>query len=150
MTPGIRSVNVRASNLVITTNTVLATLGLAVPCGAGSRHHIRWWVPFTEAAGVAGIKAEIIAPAAITSFLMTFFITNLVPTHVATDNAGLQTAAAAFTGTGANAGNYLMVVEAELINGVNAGSFDLQVAQGVSDAGALTLLAGAYVEDVLF
>jgi hypothetical protein len=139
MTPGIRSVNVRASNLAIVTNTVLATMGLAVPCGAGSRHHIRWWIPFTEA-----------APAAVASFLMTFFITNLVATHVATDNAALLTASASFTGTGANAGNYLMVVEAELINGVNAGTFDLQVAQGVSDAGTTTILAGAYVEDTLF
>jgi hypothetical protein len=150
MTPGIRSVNVRASNLAIVTNTVLATLGLAVPCGAGSRHHIRWWIPFTEAAGVAGIKAQLVTPAAVASFLMTFFITNLVATHVATDNAALLTASASFTGTGANAGNYLMVVEAELINGVNAGTFDLQVAQGVSDAGTTTILAGAYVEDTLF
>jgi hypothetical protein len=150
MTPGLRSVNVRASNLAIASNLVLQTLGLAVPAAARSRHHIRWWIPFTEAAGVAGIGFELINPAAIGSMVLSFFITNLVAGHVATDNAGLQTAAALFTGTGANAGNYLAVVEAEIINGVNAGSFDLQVAQKVSDAGATTILAGAYVEDTVF
>lgn len=148
MTPGIRSVNVRASNLAIVSNIVLATLGLAVPAGANSRHHIRWWIPFSEAAAVAGIKFQLINPAAITSMVLSFFITNLVTK--ATDNAGLQTASAAFTGTGASIGNYLAVVECQIINGVNAGSLDLQVSQGVSDAGATTILLGAYVEDTLF
>jgi hypothetical protein len=148
MTPGIKSVNVRASNLVFNTNVVLATLGLAVPMGAGSRHHIRWWVPFSEAAAVAGAKFHLINPAAIGSMLMTFFITNF--TTKAVDNEGLQTAAADIVATGASIGNYLAVFELAIINGVNPGSADLQVAQEVSDAGALTFLAGSFVEDILF
>lgn len=148
MTPGIRSVNVRASNLAIASNTVLATLGLAVPIGPGSRHHIRWWVPFSEAAAVAGAKFQLINPAAIGSMLMTFLITNFVTKAV--DNEGLQTASAAIAATGASIGNYLAVFELAIINGVNAGVADLQVSQQVSDPGALTFLAGAYVEDVVF
>ncbi len=148
MTPGIRSSNVRASNLAVVSNVVLATLGLAVPMGPGSRHHIRWWIPFSEAAAVAGAKFQLINPAAIGSMVLSFFITNLVTE--ATDNAGLQTASAAFTATGASIGNYLAVVEATVINGVNGGSADLQVAQGVSDPGATTFLSGSWVEDVLF
>lgn len=149
MTPGIRSVARLATNKTATTNTVLATAGLAVPLGINSKHHIRWWLPFTEAAGTAGIKFQLINPAAITSMVLSFFIYNLVATHVAIDNAGLQVASAAFTGTGANAGNYLAVVECEVINGVNAGTADLQFAQSVSDAGVTTILAGAWVEDVI-
>ena len=56
MTPGIRSVNRLATAKTATTNTVLATMGLAVPTGPGARHHVKWWVPFTEAAGVLVLK----------------------------------------------------------------------------------------------
>src|ERR1700675_2984820 len=105
MQPGIRSVNRLATAKTATANIVLATAGLAVPMGAGSRHHIRWWIPFSEAAAVAGIKFQLINPAAITSMVLTFSIVNFV-TH-AIDNNGLRTASAAFTGTGASIGNYL-------------------------------------------
>jgi hypothetical protein len=148
MLVGIRSVNQRAANLAFVSNTVLATLGLAVPMGAGSKHHIKWWIPFSEAAAVAGAKFSLINPAAITSIVFSFIITNMVTKAI--DNEGLQTAAAAFAATGASIGNYLAVFEATIINGINAGSADLQVAQQVSDPGALTFLAGSWVEDVVF
>ena len=148
MTPGIRSVNRLAVAKTATTNIVLATLGLAVPTGPGARHHVKWWVPFTQVGVAAGSRFQLINPAAITSMVLSFFIWNLVTKAI--DNAGLQVASAAFLGTGASAGNYLLQVECEVINGVNAGSLDLQFAQNVSDVGTLTMLAGSWVEDVVF
>ena len=136
------------ANKVATANIVLATLGLSFPIAANAKAHLKFWLPFTEAGTAAGIAFELLTPAAGVLYLLSFFITNLVATHVATDNAGLQTAAAAFTGTGANAGNYLAVVEATIFNGVNAGNLDLQFAQKVSDAGATTVLEGGYAEIV--
>lgn len=143
MTPGIRQVFRLPANKVATSSTVLATLGMAVPCGVNQKQHLKWWIPFTEAAGTAGIKFELIAPAALTNFMLSFIIYNLVSGHVAIDNAGLQVAAAAFTGTGANAGNYLAVIEADIVTGANSGVIDLQFSQGVSDAGATTVLLEA-------
>lgn len=149
MQPGLKSVLRLVANKVVTSNIVLATLGMPVPAAARSKHHLRYWIPFTEAAGAAGVGFELITPAAVGSFLLSFFISNLVATHVATDNAGLQTAAALFTGTGANAGNYLAVIECDIVVGTTGGTLDLQVAQKVSDAGATTFLAGAWVEDTI-
>lgn len=150
MQPGIRSVNRLAANLAITTNTVLQTLGLAVPISAKARLHLRWWIPFTEAGAVAGAKSEVLVPAAGVLYTLSFFYYNLVATHLAIDNAGLQVAAATFSATGAEAGNYLLLAEMDIVNGVNAGNVDLQVSQAVSDAGALTFLAGCFVESTIF
>jgi hypothetical protein len=152
VTTGIRQVNRLAANKAFTSNTTLATLatGWAIPIAASQKMHVRWWLPFTEAAGTAGVKLQLLTPAAPGSFLLSFFIYNLVATHVAIDNAGLQTATAAFTGTGANAGNYLAVVEAEIVNGTTAGTLDLQAAQSVSDAGATTFLVGCYADITIY
>jgi hypothetical protein len=148
MQPGIRSVNRLTANKVITSNIVLATLGLAVPTGPGARHHVKWWIPFTEAAGVAGAKFQLITPAAITSFLLTVAVFN--PATNTINGSAVQTASAAFTTPAAAAQNWWAVFEAEVVNGVNSGVLDLQVAQSVSDPNALTFIAGSWVEDVVF
>lgn len=135
-----------AANKVATSSTVLATLGLQIPIAANEKIHVRYWLPFTEAGATAGIGFEMLVPAAGSSYLLSFFINNLVASHVAVDNAGLQTGAALFTGTGANIGNYLAAIEADVVNGATAGVIDLQFAQKVSDAGATTVLAGGYVQ----
>ena len=147
---GIRNSFRLAANVVKTSNTTLITTGLSSVIAPLQKMHFRWWVPFTEAAGTAGIKFLAALTQTATLFTLSFFISNLVATHVATDNAGLQLASGTnFTGTGANAGNYLCVVELDIVNGSTAGVVDLQFAQNVSDAGATTVLAGSYLETVV-
>jgi hypothetical protein len=150
MSIGITNKFLLGANKVATSTTVLAPLGLLVPVVPNQKVHLKYWLPFTEAAGTAGIGFELLTPAAVTSYLLSFFINNLVATHVAVDNAALLSAAALFTGTGANAGNYLATIEATIINGVNGGNLDLMFAQKVSDAGATTVLAGGYLEVTYF
>jgi hypothetical protein len=147
MTPGIRQVARLAANKTATTNVVLATLGLPVPCGANQRQHLKYWVVFTEAGVAAGAKFLMVTPAAMANFLLTFRIENY--TTKALDNEGEQTVAANMVATGASIGAYLLTIEADLVTGVNAGTYDLQFAQQVSDVGVLTILLGAWVETTL-
>ena len=118
---GIINRQILAAAKTATTNTVLATLGLLFPIAAAQKAHLKYWLPFTEAGATAGAKFELITPATPTLFLLSFFLYNLVASHVAIDNAGLQTSAAAFTATGAEAGNYLALVEVRIYKRNNGG-----------------------------
>lgn len=147
MTPGIKTVNRLAANATKTASTVLASIGIPVPAKPLAKHHIRYWLPYSQTGTAAGIGFELINPAAITSMLLSFVLINCTTGLI--DSSGVQSAAALFTGTGASAGNYLAMIEVDIINGANAGNFDLQFAQKVSDAGVITILAGGWVEDTI-
>jgi hypothetical protein len=134
------------SNIVKTSNTTLITLGLSVAIAASQKLHLRYWVPFTEGAGTAGIKFLLALSQTASAFALSFLIWNLHAAPGAIDELGLQTSSGSnFTGTGANSGNYLALIEADILNSTVAGTVDLQFAQQVSDAGATTVLAGSYL-----
>lgn len=133
--------------VVITSNAVLASAGsffnqLAPTIAAGQTAFVRWWIPFSVGA-TGGIRAQVVVPAAGTLFNATFTLHNTVAPSI-TDAA--QVASAAFTNALANAGTHWLEVTAEVVNGVNAGTIDLQIAQNTSDVLSLTVLRGAFCE----
>ena len=142
--PGIRSASRLNVSKAVTSNIVLATLGIPINIAASQKQHLKWWIPFTQVGVAAGSRFQLITPAAMTLFTLSFWIWNM--TTKAIDNAGLQLATAAILGTGASAGNYVGVFEADMVAGVNGGTLDMQVAQNVSDVGTVTFLAGSWVE----
>jgi len=131
--------------VVITSNVTLASVGtffglLAPTIGAGQTCHCRWWIPFSVGA-TGGVRAQIVVPAAGTLFNATFTLHNTIAPSI-TDAS--QVASAAFTNALANAGTHWLEIEADIVNGVNAGTVDLQIAQNTSDVLSLTVLRGAW------
>jgi len=135
--------------VVITSNATLASAGtffglLAPAIAAGQIVHARWWIPFSVGA-TGGVRAQIVVPAAGVLFNASFTLHNTVAPSI-TD--AMQVASAAFTNALANAGNHWLEVEADIVNGVNAGTVDLQIAQNTVDVLSLTVLRGAWCDVV--
>jgi hypothetical protein len=133
--------------VVITSNATLASVGsffglLAPEIAAGQTLKARWWIPFTVGA-TGGVRCQIVVPAGGVLFNATITLHNTVAPLI-TDAA--QVASAAFTNALANAGTHWLEVEAEIVNGVNAGTVDLQIAQNTSDVLSLTVLRGAWCD----
>jgi len=74
----------------------------------------------------------------------------LINTVAPTITTAEQTASAAFTNAAANAGNHWLEIEGTVVNGVNAGFIDAQIAQNTSDALSLTVLRGGIMEVTTF
>jgi hypothetical protein len=146
---GIRNIFRLAADQSVASSTALVDVtGLTAPIAVNQKMKFRLKIYITEAAGVAGIKFQIITPAATTHFVAALSIWNAVAAHLAIDNLVVQTASSAVTGTLGNAGNDYAEIEGEVVNGANAGVVKLQFAQAVSDAGATTLLQGTTMEIV--
>lgn len=139
---GIRSVFAVATSQTFTSNITPATVGLTTPIAAGQTAKVRAWVKITVGA-TGGLRMQLVTPAAVVSFQATILLNNTVAPSV-TPTA--QQASAVFTNALANAGTHWVEVEAVVVNGVNAGSLDLQFAQNTSDALSLTVLAGSTMD----
>jgi hypothetical protein len=148
MEPGINQYNRLATAKTAASNTVLASLGIAVPVGVNGKTHVRYWIPFTTGGAVSGAKFQLATPAGLTSFVLSFFVIN--DTTKAIDTAGVQVAAGTpIIVTGASTGTYIAQIEGDIVNGATLGNLDMQFAQNVSDVGVLTILAGSIVGVVL-
>lgn len=143
--PGITNTYLKAANTAITSNAVLATIGLSTPIAAGQKKKCVWWIPFTLGA-TGGIRFQVTVPAGGAAFAATAQINNTVAPGV---TIAAQTASAVITNALANAGTHWIKVEAYVENGATAGTVDLQMAQNTSDVLTLTVLeGGSLVETV--
>jgi hypothetical protein len=142
MAIGIKNFFIVTGNVVVTSSVALVTVGLLSAVAAGQTQHIRAWIPLTVGA-TGGLRAQIVVPAAGTIFNATIKLFNTVAPSLTT---ATQAASAAFTNAAANAGTHWLEIEATIVNGVNAGSIDIQLAQNTSDVLSLTVLRGGIME----
>ena len=139
---GIRTYYNILANILVTSSAALITTTLTSPIAAGETQKLRWWVPFSVGA-TGGVRAQIVVPAAGTIFNATITLYNTVAPTITT---AAQAASAAFTNALANAGTHWLLIEATIVNGVNTGNVDFQMAQNTSDALTLTILRGGSLE----
>ena len=139
---GIRNVFKTLADVVFTSNTTLATIGLTSPIAKNEEQVFSAWVAFTLGA-TGGAKCEVVVPAGGSKYAVSItYFDSLTP---AVDVA-VQTSAAAFGKALANAGNYYAKIEGYVKNGSTAGNIDIQFAQNSSDANSLTILQGSWME----
>lgn len=132
--------------VAITSSAVLQSVGLTSPIAAGQSQKFRAWVPFTVGA-TGGIRLQVVVPAAGALFNVTIKLYNNIAPSLTT---AAQAASAVFTNALANAGTSWVEVEGTIVNGINAGNVDLQIAQNTSDALTLTVLRGGVMEVLKF
>lgn len=126
----------------LTTNTVLTSMGVLVPILANTTYAIRVWLPFSLAGVVSGFKFAIAGPAAPTYFISSAQVITSAAALLATT---ISTLGNAFASALATAATHNCIFDATLVNGASAGNVDVQFAQNVSDAGAITILRGASI-----
>ena len=146
MSVGIRTAFITSAAVPFAANIVPGTVGLTSPIAAGQTQKFRAWIPISVGAA-GGVRAIVVPPAAGTLFNVTFKLYNTVAPSLAT---AIQSASAAFTNALANAGSHWLEVEGTIVNGVNAGNVDIQLAQNTSDATPMTVLRGAEMEVTKF
>lgn len=146
MAIGIRTAFVTTADALFTSNVVLATVGLTSPIAAGQTQKFRAWIPFSVGA-TGGVRCQVVVPAAGTLFNVTIKLFNTVAPSLTT---AAQAASAAFTNAAANAGTHWLEIEGTVVNGVNAGNIDIQLAQNTSDVLTMTVLRGAEMEVTKF
>jgi hypothetical protein len=140
---GIKTFYPVVANVPFTSNATLTTVGLTSPIAAGQRQKIRCWIAVTVGAA-GGVQVEIVCPAGIAAYTATFKLFNTVAPSLTT--ASQTTTPAAFGNALANAGTHWLEVEAEITNGVNAGTIDVQIAQNSSNADTMTVLLGSSMD----
>lgn len=140
---GIRTFFKVAANVVVTASTALVTTGLTSPIAANQTQKIRAWIPFTVGA-TGGCKFQVVVPAAGTLYEMSFMLVDTITPGITT---AIQNASAAFSNALAQAGSHWIIIEGTVVNGVNAGTVDIQVACN-SAANAITVLATATMDVV--
>lgn len=135
------------ANMVVTASVVLADVpGLTTLLAAGQKKRFRFHLPITLAGTASGAKFRVITPAGVTLYVESRLMIDVVTATPVFFEGSVITAPADFGATLNVAGNQLVVIEGSVVNGLTAGVLKLQMAQNVSDAGALTLLAGASME----
>ena len=143
---GIKTFYNVAANVVFTSSAALATVGLTSPIAKGQSQKFRAYIPFSVGA-TGGVRVQVVVPAAGVVFITSIKLVNTVAPSLTTAE---QTASAAFTNALANAGNHWLEVEGTVVNGANAGSIDVQLAQNTSDALSLTVLRGGSMDVTSF
>jgi hypothetical protein len=146
MNIGIKRFLAILANIVITSSAALITTGLSSPIAVNERQHLKWWIPVTVGA-TGGLRLQIVVPAGGIIFNATIKLINTVAPSITT---AAQAASAAFTNAAANAGTHWLEVEADIQNGVNAGTVDLQMAQNTVDVLSLTILKGGSLEATIY
>jgi hypothetical protein len=144
MAIGIRNFyKVAAAGVTVSASVTLVTTGLTSPIAAGQTQHIHAWIPFTVGA-TGGVRFQIVTPSATTSYEATFILYDTITPAITT---AIQSSNTAFTNALAQAGSHFIRIEATVVNGVNAGNLDIQVACNTA-ANGITVL-GAAVMDVV-
>ena len=142
MSLGIRQIFVLGAAVPLTSDQVLGTIGLSTPIAANQTMKLKLWIPITVGA-TGGFQFQIVVPAAPTLVVSTTKFVNTVAPAIVTS---VQTASVAVGNALANAGNHFVEVDAVVVNGANAGTVDIQVAQNTTDVLTLTVLRGATME----
>lgn len=139
---GLRSFYKVLANVVFTTNTVLATIGLTSPIAKNEKQNFRAWIPFTLGA-TGGFKCEVLVPAGFVKYAVTLNFYDTVGGILLYD---ALLAPAVFGDALTGAGTYWAEITGYVKNGINAGTIDIQVAQNSSDALSCTILEGGYMD----
>lgn len=142
---GIRTFFRVAADIPVAASVALVSTGLTSPIAAGQTQKFRAWIPITVGA-TGGVRLQVVVPAAGTLFLTTIKLFDTITPALTT---AIQTASAAFTNALAQAGNHWLEVEGTIVNGVNAGNVDIQMACNTA-ANQLTILAGGSMDVVKF
>jgi len=142
MALGIRTFFDTTADIVVTNSAALITTGLTSPIAANQRQKLRWWIPVTVGA-TGGVRAQIIVPAAGVVFIETFCLYNNTTSTVIVDTL---LASAVIGNALAAANEHWLEIQATIVNGVNAGNVDLQMAQNTADALSLTIRRGASLD----
>lgn len=143
---GIQNTFRTAADIVITSSTTLITSTLTLPVAANQIAHLKIFLQITVGA-TGGVRIQLVTPAAVTRFQSAIRLSNTV---APSSTLAVQAASAAFTNALANAGTHFLEMEADVVNGANAGSLDLQIAQNTSDPLSLTLLQGSFAETFVY
>lgn len=133
---------VRQAAAFAKTNNTLANTELILPIAAGQSFSGDAFLPFTLAGAASGAAVQVTVPAAGTSYILGYNITNGSSATVV--QSDVITASAAFSNALANAADHYISLQISIVNGANAGNITIQFAQLVTDAAAATLLAGAW------
>jgi len=133
-----------AANIAVPASIVPVTSTLTIPVAANQVVHARYCLYFSVGAAGGG-RFQITVPAAGVAFATLIKLFNTVAPALVT---ATQAASAAFTNAIANAGTHALEIEADIVNGVNAGNIDLTFAQNTSDATPITLILGSFVDVV--
>lgn len=142
---GIRTFFRVAADIPVAASVALVSTGLTSPIAAGQTQKFRAWIPITVGA-TGGVRLQVVVPAAGTLFLTTIKLFDTITPALTT---AIQTASAAFTNALSQAGNHWLEVEGTIVNGVNAGNVDIQMACNTA-ANQLTILAGGSMDVVKF
>lgn len=146
---GIRNSCRLSANQAVAASVVLVTLGLttnafAIPLAALQRVHVKLHLWFTLGA-TGGFKFQLTSPAAPGNAQQSFIAQDTVtPAQIVGQAATLASIANAL----AVAGTHFIDIEADYVNGVNAGSLLFQFACN-SAANSITVLQGSWM-DVVF
>jgi len=138
---GIRVAAKVTADVVVTASTALVTTGLTCPIAANQQLKIRAWIPFSVGA-TGGVKVQVVLPAAISAIITTI---TLIDTVTPAQIVALQTSSTPFANALAVAGSHWLTIEADVFNGVNAGTLDIQAACN-SAANALTIFKGGWMD----
>ena len=141
---GIRTIYTIPAAVPLTSDQVLGTIGLTAAIAANQTMKIKAWIPITVGA-TGGFQFQIVIPAAPTLIVSSSRFNN---TALTTNIVAVQVTSVAVGNALANAGNHFVEIEAVVVNGANAGTIDLQVAQNTTDILTLTVLRGATMEVV--
>jgi len=145
MAIGIRSFfRKSADQAVAASATLVDATDLSVPIAAGQTLKIGIYAPFTVGA-TGGFKFQVVVPAAGTSFLQSYVVTDGVTASPGAIISASITASASFANALAVAGTHMLQSEVEVVNGATAGDVKLQFACN-SAANGITLLKGSYFD----
>jgi hypothetical protein len=133
---------VKPSDQSVTSSTVLVNdTALVIPVQANRSYEVEVFMVWTGVASNAtpGLKYDFTLPAAATfsNFAEMGYAAGAFAFNIA--SAGTPTSYASGAATSPNIARGLLVV------GVNAGNFQLQVAQGISSATSTTMKAGSFI-----
>lgn len=143
---GIRTFYTVGADVLFTNSVALLTVGLTSPIAAGQTQKIRAWIPINVGA-TGGVQAQVVVPAGGVAFIASFKIFNTVAPSLTT---AIQLVSAAVGNALANAGDHWLEIEAYILNGVTAGSVDVQLAQNTVDPLTLTVYKGGSMDVVKF
>lgn len=141
------SISAKQAAALAKTNNTLANSDLIIPIAASQSFIGRFFCPITLAGTASGAQIQITVPAGGVTYIVGYEIVNGNSATVAA--ADVITASAAISNALANATDHYMKGEISIVNGTTAGNITLQFAQLVTDAGAATLLAGAFITGTL-
>lgn len=143
MSIGIRTTYRQAANQSVAASVALTnSTNLVHAIAANQIVHVRLFLVFNVGAA-GGLRLQINAPAGLTAYYAMGTLTNTVAPSTAPI---AQTAPAAFTNALANAGNHFVQLEVDVTNAATAGNITVQFAQNTSDATAVVLLRGSFME----